>query len=52
MVVACPTEFHCQYVVDALDNGKHVFCETPIAETLADADRMIAAASRNDRVLT
>ena len=52
VVVACPTEFHCQYVVDALDNGKHVFCETPIAETLADADRMIAAASRNDRVLT
>ncbi len=51
VVVACPTALHCQYVVDALDSGKHVFCETPIAETLADADRMIAAAARNDRVL-
>lgn len=40
---------HAQMVVDAVEAGvKGIFCEKPIASTLADADRMIAAcAGRN-----
>src|SRR5436190_22969979 len=35
---------HAQLVVDGVEAGvKGVFCEKPIATTLADADRMIAA---------
>lgn len=35
---------HAQIVVDAVESGvKGVFCEKPIATTLADADRIIAA---------
>lgn len=49
--VCTPTESHADYTVRALEAGKHVFCEKPMALTLADADRMIAAAGSSGRVL-
>jgi predicted dehydrogenase len=40
---------HAQMVVDAVEAGvKGIFCEKPIATTLADADRMIAACSAHN----
>src|SRR2546426_3212480 len=41
---------HRKYVVTALERGRHVFCETPIALTLPDADAMIDAARSNRRI--
>ncbi|MCY4113461.1 MAG: Gfo/Idh/MocA family oxidoreductase [Chloroflexi bacterium] len=42
--VATPDDRHAQIVVDAVDAGvRGIVCEKPIASTLADADRMIAA---------
>ena len=42
--VVTPDHRHAQIVVDAVEAGvRGVFCEKPIATTLADADRMIAA---------
>ncbi len=41
--VATPTHLHKQIVLDALQAGKHVYCETPIAHTVEDA-RIIAKA--------
>jgi predicted dehydrogenase len=38
--------------MDALAKGKHVVCEKPMAASLADADRMVAAAEASDKVLT
>jgi len=49
--VAVPSGMHRGVVVEALRSGKHVFCETPIALTLADADAMIAASRANHRIL-
>lgn len=46
-----PTELHSAYVIPALDQGKHVFCETPLALHLEDAHRMLTAARRNKRLL-
>jgi myo-inositol 2-dehydrogenase / D-chiro-inositol 1-dehydrogenase len=43
VVVAIPAEFHADAVVAAAAAGKAVFCEKPIANTLADADRAIQA---------
>src|SRR5262249_34437830 len=41
--VATPTHLHTQHVLGAVTAGKHVICEKPLAITLEDAGRMIAA---------
>ncbi|GAA2616475.1 myo-inositol 2-dehydrogenase [Paractinoplanes durhamensis] len=43
VVIAAPARFHADLVVAAARAGKHVFCEKPMALTLADADRAIDA---------
>lgn len=42
--VCTPPAFHIEQSLLALENGCHVFCEKPLAENLADADRLIRAA--------
>ena len=46
VVIASPARFHAGLVEQAANAGKAVFCEKPMAVTLADADRAIAAARR------
>ncbi len=45
--IATPTETHCEIACAFLDRGVHVLVEKPIAPTLDQADRMIAAAERS-----
>ena len=42
---------HATVSIDALNAGKHVYLEKPMATNLADARRMVEAAERNDRQL-
>jgi myo-inositol 2-dehydrogenase/D-chiro-inositol 1-dehydrogenase len=44
VVIAAPARFHADLVVAAATAGKGVFCEKPMALSLADADRAIDAA--------
>ncbi|MEX5721550.1 Gfo/Idh/MocA family oxidoreductase [Geodermatophilus maliterrae] len=44
VVIAAPARSHADLVVAAAAAGKHVFCEKPMAVTLADADRAVDAA--------
>ncbi len=48
IVVVAPRNLDCHeaMVLAAIDAGAHVYCEKPIAQSLAAADRMVAAASR------
>ena len=46
VIIASPARFHANLVEQAAAAGKAVFCEKPMAVTLADADRAIAAARR------
>lgn len=41
--VCLPPGLHCQVSVDFLLAGKHVLCEKPMAPTLEECDRMLAA---------
>lgn len=51
VAITLPTPMHTDATVRALEAGKHVLCEKPMALTLADCDRMIAAAQRSGRTL-
>ena len=51
VVIAAPARFHADLVVAAAAAGKAVFCEKPMALTLADADRAIGAAGAAGVVL-
>jgi predicted dehydrogenase len=44
VVVSVPTQHHAPIAIAALEAGKHVLCEMPLAPTLAEVDRMLAAA--------
>src|SRR4051812_8400816 len=46
-----PTGRHADLTVQAFEAGKHVICEKPIAFTVADAERMVAAAERAGKLL-
>jgi predicted dehydrogenase len=46
-----PTPLHPQWAIAAMEAGKHVVVEKPIALTVAEADRMIEAAQRTGRLL-
>jgi myo-inositol 2-dehydrogenase / D-chiro-inositol 1-dehydrogenase len=45
VAISSPAATHTDLVVAAANAGKHVFCEKPMALTLDDADRAIAAAA-------
>lgn len=49
--ICVPSGLHAQVAIHALEAGKHVLVEKPIATTLDDADRMIETARRMDRKL-
>ena len=45
------SDSHADYAVMALEAGCHVFVEKPLATTVADAERVVAAAKANGRKL-
>jgi len=46
--VTTPNNVHAEHSIAALEAGKHVACEKPLAHTLDDARQMAAAAARAD----
>jgi predicted dehydrogenase len=47
--VCLPTGLHAEHVLRALQAGKHVLCELPLAATMADARRIVDAQAASDR---
>ena len=50
--IAAPTHVHAEMAIAALENGRDVLVEKPMALNLRQCDAMIAAAQRNGRVLS
>lgn len=50
VVVAAPAEFHFDLAVRALQAGKHVLVEKPVAATLEQADQLVALAGQTGLV--
>lgn len=48
--ITTPNAFHAEMAVAALEAGKHVWCEKPMAVSLNDAERMAAAARASGKI--
>jgi myo-inositol 2-dehydrogenase/D-chiro-inositol 1-dehydrogenase len=49
VLIASPNALHPEQTIKALEAGKHVFCQKPIALTLGEADRVVD--TKTDRIL-
>lgn len=49
--VSLPNSLHHEWSIRALEAGKHVLCEKPLATSAAEAEAMFAAARKHDRLL-
>ena len=45
VTIAAPGDLHADIAIEAARHGKHVLCEKPLANNLADAERMLEAAT-------
>lgn len=50
IVMALPPQFHAETAIRAVEAGKDVLVEKPIALTVSDAERAVAAAQANGRI--
>ena len=51
VLVCTPTESHAKLSIAALNAGRDVLCEKPMAMTVEEAQQMLDAARKNNRVL-
>lgn len=52
IVIATQSQDHAKHAILALNSGKHVLVEKPMATKLSDVDKIIATAKANGRILT
>ncbi len=52
VLVLTPNCSHCEITVAALEAGKHVLCEKPMAMNYEEAKRMLEARDRSGKILT
>lgn len=44
--VSTPNRFHCEHAVKAMESGKHVLVEKPMAVTIEECDRMVETSAK------
>ena len=48
--ITTPNQFHPEMAIAALEAGKHIWCEKPMAPAFTEAEAMLAAARRSGKV--
>lgn len=51
VVISSPPKFHCEAIQAAAAAGKHIFCEKPLALSVAEADAALDAVARAGVIL-
>ena len=51
VILTTPHSLHTKHTIQALQNGKHVFVEKPMATKLVDAKEMLITAKKNNKTL-
>ena len=51
VIIGTPDHWHCLQMVDAMDAGKDVYVEKPLANSIDESRRMIAAQTKYDRIV-
>lgn len=52
VVIATPNDVHCELAVSAMEHGKHVICEKPVAMSVSVLDKMLDASKRTGKLFT
>lgn len=50
-LITSPSKFHAHQSIEAMEAGMHVLCEKPMANTVAEAEQMIATSERTGKLL-
>jgi predicted dehydrogenase len=50
VVIAAPVPLHAELAMRVFEAGKHCFVEKPLAQSVADAERVVAAAQGGGRL--
>ncbi|AUP78537.1 Gfo/Idh/MocA family protein [Flavivirga eckloniae] len=51
VIIGTPDHWHCLQLTDALDAGKDVYCEKPIANSIQEADIMLNRVQSSDNIV-
>jgi predicted dehydrogenase len=51
VVIGTPDHWHCKMMVDAVQAGKHVYVEKPIANSIKECNLMVAAQQKTGKVV-
>ena len=50
--ISAPDHWHAKMTLDAIEHGKHVYCEKPMTKTIDEAQAVLEAATRHNIVMT
>jgi predicted dehydrogenase len=50
--IATPDHWHAKITIDALQAGKHVYCEKPMTKTIEEAQKVVDVAQKSGKVMS
>ncbi|MEM8486552.1 MAG: Gfo/Idh/MocA family oxidoreductase [Bacteroidota bacterium] len=51
VIIATPDHWHCKMMVDAVEAGKHVYVEKPLANSIQECNIMVDAVERTGKIV-